>query len=143
MAESLVVTGLVAKRSELAGRIEQCRRELEGLLADVGHLDRSIKLFVPDYKLAGIRAKIPRRRNPFFRQGECQRLILEIFREAEAPLSTRQIAEALVQRKGLEATPAMIEQMRKNVWAVVRRLAGNGVIRDAGLEGAVKTWITC
>ncbi len=53
------------------------------------------------------------------------------------------MAEALVNRKGLEATPAMIEQMRKNVWNIVRRLAGNGVIRDAGTEGGAKTWKAC
>lgn len=47
MAEShvAVVTGLVAKRAELAGRIEACRRELEHLEADVGHLDGAIKLW--------------------------------------------------------------------------------------------------
>ncbi len=143
MAESHVVTGLVAKRAELAGRIEQCRQELERLLTNVGHLDGSIKLFAPDYKLQGIRAKVPRQRNQFFRQGECQRLVLEIFRDAEEPLSARHIAAALVERKGLEATPAMIEQMRKNAWSVVRRLAGNGVVRDAGTDGAVKTWKAC
>ncbi len=143
MAESHVVTGLVAKRAELAGRIEKCHRELERLVADVSHLDGSIKLFAPDYKLEGIRAKTPRQRNQFFHQGECQRLVLEIFRDAKEPLSARHIAEALVARKKLETTPAMIEQMRKNAWGVVRRLAGNGVIRDAGTEGGSKTWKVC
>ena len=57
MAESHVVTGLVAKRAELAGQIETCRRELEHLEADVGHLDGAIKLFAPDYKLENNRAK--------------------------------------------------------------------------------------
>ena len=55
MAESPVVTGLVGKRAEFAGRIEACRRELEQLEADVGHLDGAIRLFAPDYKLEGIR----------------------------------------------------------------------------------------
>lgn len=143
MAESHVVTGLVAKRAELAGRIEQCHRELERLVADVSCLDGSLKLFAPDYKLEGIRAKKPRQRNQYFHPGECQRLVLEIFRDAEVPLSARQIAEALVERKELEATPAMIEQMRKNAWGVLRRLAGNGVVRDAGMEGGGKTWKAC
>ncbi len=143
MAESHVVTGLVAKRAELAGRIEQCHRELKRLVADVSHLDGSIKLFAPDYNLEGIRAKTPRQRNQFFHQGECQRLVLEIFRDAEEPLSARQIAETLVERKEMEATPAMIEQMRKNAWGVVRRLAGKGVIRDTGTEGSCKTWKAC
>ena len=41
MAESHVVTGLVTKRAELAGRVEACRQELERLVADVDHLGGS------------------------------------------------------------------------------------------------------
>ena len=68
MAELHVVSGLVTKRAELAGRIQACRQELEHLEADVSHLDGAIKLFAPDYKLESIRAKPPRRRNRFFLQ---------------------------------------------------------------------------
>ena len=112
-------------------------------MANLGHLDGSIKLFAPDYKLEGIRAKRSRRRNQFFRQGECQRLVLEIFRDAEEPLSVRHIAEVLLQRKGLEVTPAMIEQMSKNTRGVVMRLAGNNVVQSAGANGTSKTWKVC
>ncbi len=143
MAESHVVSGLVAKRAELSGQVEQCRRELERLVANVGHLDGSIKLFAPDYKLEGIRAKTPRQRNQFFRQGECQRLVLEIFRDTEEPLSVRHIAEVLLQRKGLEVTPAMIEQMSKNARGVVMRLAGKKIVQSAGTDGTSKTWKVC
>ena len=143
MAESHVVSGLVAKRAELAGQVEQCRRELEQLVANLDHLDGSIKLFAPNYKLECIRTKRSRRRNQFFRQGECQRLILEIFRDAEEPLSVRHIAEVLLQRKGLEVTPAMIEQMSKNARGVVMRLAGNNVVQSAGSNGTSKTWKVC
>ena len=140
MAESHVVTGLVAKRSELAGRIEACRQELGRLVIDVSHLDGAIKLFAPDYQLEGIRTKAVGRRNRFFRQGECQRRVWEIFRDASAPLSTPHIAEALVLRMGLEASPAVIEPMRKNAWGRVRRLAGKGAIAAAGTDDAGTTW---
>jgi len=143
MAESHVVSGLVAKRGELAGQIEQCRRELERLVANMGHLDGSIKLFAPDYKLEGIRAKTPRQRNQFFRQGECQRLVLEIFRDAEEPLSVRHLAEILLQCKGLEVTPTMIEQMSKITRGVVMRFAGKHVVQSAGVDGTSKTWKVC
>ncbi len=93
--------------------------------------------------LGGIRTKAAGRRNRFFRQGECQRLVLEIFRDANAPLSTRHIAEALVARKGLEASPTMIEQIRKHASGAVRRLAGKGVVQTAGTDGAGKTWSLC
>jgi len=55
----------------------------------------------------------------------------------------RHIAEILLQRKGLEATPAMIEQMSKNARGVVMRLAGNNIVQGAGVEGTSKTWKVC
>jgi len=140
MAESHVVTGLVEKRSELAGRIDHHRREIEQLVEEVMHLDATIKLFSPDYNLRGIRRKSYRPRNRYFQQGECQRLVLELFREADAPLSTRRIAEALLAHKGLENTSALIEQMQKNALAVVKRLESRGVVQVAGQEGSGKTW---
>ena len=140
MAESHVVTGLVTKRAELAGRIEAARRELEQLEANVGHLDGAIKLFAPDYKLAGIRAKPPRRRNRFFIQGECQRLMLEIFRDGAQPLSAVRLAEALAQRKGLEPSPGVLEAVRKSALGAVKRLAGKGVIVAAGGDDTGRLW---
>ncbi len=140
MAESHVVTGLVAKRAELAGRIAACRQELGLLEAHVGHLDGTIKLFAPDYKLEGLRAKPPRRRNRFFIQGECQRLILEIFRDAAQPLSAPRLAEALARGKGLEASPAVTEALRKSALGAVKRLVGKGVIAPAGSDDTGTVW---
>jgi hypothetical protein len=140
MADSNVVTGLVAKRMELTGRIEAARRELEQLEADVSHLDRAIKLFAPDYKLERIRAKPPRRRNRFFIPGECQRLILEIFRDAGQPLSAVRLAEALTQRKGLEPSPGALEAVRKSALGAVKRLVGKGVLVPAGSDETGAVW---
>jgi hypothetical protein len=140
MAESHVVTGLVTKRAELAGRIEAARRELEQLEANVGHLDGAIKLFAPDYKLEGIRAKPPRRRNRLFIQGECQRLILEIFRDAAQPLSVVRLADALAQRKGLEPSPGVLEAVRKSALGAVKGLVGKGVIVPAGSDDTGRLW---
>ena len=64
MAESHVVSGLVAKRGELAGEAERCRRELHRLADELGHLDATIRLFAPDYDLGGIRARRRRRASP-------------------------------------------------------------------------------
>jgi hypothetical protein len=140
VAESHVVTGLVAKRAELAGRIVACRRELARLETEVGHLDGAIKLFAPDYKLERIRPKATGRGQRLFRQGECQRLVLESLRDAAQPLSAARLAEALAQRKGLESTPALIEQLRKRALGAVRRLTGKGVIVAAGTAAGGARW---
>ena len=56
MAESQVVSGLVAKRGELAGEVERHRRELQPLGEELGHLDATIRLFDPSYALGAVGA---------------------------------------------------------------------------------------
>ncbi len=141
MAESHVVTALVTKRAEMAGLIEQHRKEMGRLATDLAHLDATLKLFSPEIDLRTLRAKEHRKRNRFFRPGECQRMVLDIFREAQgAALSSRQIGEALAARQGLESTTVMIEPMRKNAIAVVHRLERTGTLIPAGRDGHGATW---
>lgn len=45
MAESLVVSGLVSKRAEVAGKIASYQTEISQLQGSLAHLDGSIKLF--------------------------------------------------------------------------------------------------
>ena len=79
------------------------------------HLDATLKPFSPEIDLWTIRAKAHRMRNGFFRPRECQRMVLDIFREAQgAALSSRQMHEAVTARKGLAPSAATIEQMRKS-----------------------------
>lgn len=66
MAESHVVSGLVEKRAELAGKIDHYRWEMARLVEEVGHLDATIKLFSPEYNPNSIRAITYRERNRFF-----------------------------------------------------------------------------
>jgi len=98
-----VVAALISKRAELAGLIEHQQKEMRRLADDLAHLDATLRLFSPEIDLRTIRAKVHRVRNRFFRPGECQRMVLDIFREAQgAALSSRQIGEALAARKRLE-----------------------------------------
>ena len=141
MAESPVVTALVSKRAEMAGLIEHYQNEVRRLASDLAHLDATLKLFSPEIDLRTLRAKEHRKRNRFLRPGECQRMVLDIFREAQgAALSSRQIGEALAARQGLESTTVMIEQMQKNAIAVVHRLERTGTLIPAGRDGHGATW---
>ena len=140
VAESHVISGLVHKRAELAGQIDNHRQEMTRLLEVVDQLDATIRLFDPAYPIGRIRAKRYRPRQHFSHPGECQRLVLEIFRDADSPLSTRRIAEFLLQRKGLAATSTLIERMQKNALAVIRRLETKGIVQEVGTAGTGKTW---
>lgn len=141
MAETHVVSGLAAKRSELTGLILDYQKKIDQMRAAVGHLDASIKLFAPDYDLRSVRPKASRQRNQYFRPGECQRLVLEIFREAGSKaITSRQISEALIQRKGLASSTEIIEQLQKSAITIAKRLEETGVLTQAGNDGAGRTW---
>ena len=141
MAENHVVSGLAAKRSELTGLILACQKKIDQMRVAVDHVDATIKLFSPDYDLRGIKPKACRRRNSYYKPGECQRLVLEIFRDAGgSALSSRLIGDQLIERKGLPMNADMSEQMQKNASAVVKRLEVLGTILPAGRDGAGHTW---
>lgn len=140
MAESLVVSGLVTKRGELAGEVEHYRRELQRLAEELGHVDATIRLFDPSYDLSAIRVRKRGPRNPWFGQGECQRLILEILREAVEPLSGNALTHALLVRKGLEGHHEAATQVKKTASAVLRRLVAKGVVRRSALPDGTSVW---
>lgn len=141
MAETHVVSGLVEKRSELAGLVAHHQQQIVRLGCDLQHLDATLKLFAPEIDLRTLRPKEYRQRNSYFKPGECQRCVLDTFREANgAALSSRQIGEQLAQRKDLPMTPEMIEQMQKNALAVVKRLENIGTLVPAGKDGTGRTW---
>jgi len=47
MADPIVVTQLIAKRSELAGLVDAKRGELNAILRDLTHIDAAIRIFDP------------------------------------------------------------------------------------------------
>lgn len=140
MAESLVISGLVAKRGELAGEVEHYRRELQRLADELGHVDATIHLFDPSYDLGAIRMRKRNHRNQWFGQGECQRLVLEVMREALEPLSGNALWHALLVRKGLEHHREAPAQVKKTASAVLRRLVAKGVVTRSSLPDGTRVW---
>jgi hypothetical protein len=102
MSESHVVSGLVAKRSELSSLLGHHQKIIRQLSTALTHIDSSIKLFDPDYDLGTIKTKAPRQGNPWFEHGEAGGMFLDTLRTASTPLSTRQIGEAMVKAKNLQ-----------------------------------------
>lgn len=102
MAQSHVVSGLLQKRSELMGLIEQKKKELSVLQQGLTSIDGTIVLFEPDYDLRSVKAKKVRIQNRIFEHGECSRLILESLRGQSQGLDIKSIVEFLISRKGFD-----------------------------------------
>jgi hypothetical protein len=100
MAESHVVSGLAAKRSELTGLIAHHQAAAKRLAEDVAHIDATIKILAPDFDLRTVRAKEYRVRSSVFNHGEALVQVLDVMREADAPITSTQIAKTLLDKRG-------------------------------------------
>jgi len=125
MAESMVVSGLVSKRAEVAGQIASFKTEITKLQSALTHLDASIKLFAPEFDLRTVKAKRTNKRNQYFTKREAQRMVLDVMRKARMPLNSREITDQLLRRKNLEPNAPLVARIQKNVIAVLHRQEGH------------------
>jgi hypothetical protein len=140
MAESHVISGLVAKRSELAGLVQHYQVEISRIAGDLNHIDATIKLFAPEFDLRTVRTKEHRERNQYFKSGECPRMTLDILRESSEALTSRQIAAELLRRKGLEPRVERLDQLQKSALNVLKRLENKGLVKQDTPKGISHTW---
>lgn len=138
MAESHVVSGLIAKRSELAGQVAHLQKQMTLLQGGLAHLDATIKLFSPEYNLRSIRPKQVRQRNHYFDRGEGQRLALSALREIGEPARLAVIAQKIVGWKGFdEAERAGVEH---SLDAILRRAETAGLIQRVSRDAHGIVW---
>jgi hypothetical protein len=60
MADPHVLTGLIAKRAEIAGQIEHTQDKLRQLVIDLGHVDAAIHIFDPSIELEELLPRVSR-----------------------------------------------------------------------------------
>lgn len=92
------ISGLLTKRADLFNEAERLRDRLAAIRNDLGAIDRT--LGVLGYT-GDLDAAMPRqKREVIFGKGELSRAIYGEIREAEGPLSSRDIARAIVAVRG-------------------------------------------
>jgi predicted transcriptional regulator len=136
------LSGLVAKRSEIAGEIDAVREKLRQLIVDLDHVDAAIRLFNPDYDIASIRTR-PNHPAQIARRGDSIRMILDLLREATEPLSTKQITLQVMAIRGLNTLDdALVLMMTRRVGASLRSYKANGALRSIrdGRYGKYDLW---
>lgn len=140
MGQTHIVSGLVTKRAEIDGQIISRLAEIKALKQVLHHLDRTIKVFSPEFDLRTIRATRTNTRNALFAHGEAQRLVLGVMREQGKAMTSRQIADAIIEHKGFEVTVHTVTQVQKNVLNVLRRLERKGVVVLSDRNDGILHW---
>lgn len=96
---SHVISGLLSKRSEIKGLIEQKQQEIKVLEGQISSIDVTIKIFDPDIDLRTLGSTKVVKKNGYFEYGELAKLILESLRDG-----TKEVQEILSEvmfKKGL------------------------------------------
>jgi monoamine oxidase len=136
MAESHVVSGLVAKHAELAGLIQFHRTEIERVASDLQHLDATLKLFDPEIDLRSLGTKrVNSSRTGGFKRFESREShtwVLDQLREATEPLTTNTMIVRIIIAKGLEDTKELRTSIQRTLTGTLRRLEKRGLVEDAG-----------
>jgi hypothetical protein len=136
-----VVSGLVKRRAELAGDIENTQQRLATLVHDLEALDAVILQFEPGYELATIKAKAFRPPADWSKRGEMGRVIMGILRQAAEPLSTRDITVQLfVQRALNQNDHGLFRLMCKRVGVSLRDYRNKGTVRFVDGPGMYNLW---
>ena len=140
MADPHVLTGLIAKRAELAGELEHHQAKVRQLLIDLDSVDATIRLFKPDIDLEEIRPKpLPPRHAAY--KGEVARIVLGTLREAKKPCLTQELTMHIMAERGMNtADKRLVKTVSKRVGACLRHYRNKGMLRSSEGIGGRITW---
>jgi hypothetical protein len=139
-AKDHVVSGLIAKRAELAGVVDQLQRQLDQHRADLTHIDGVLRILASGLDPETIRPKRIYRRNRYFARNELSRLCLGVFRTAAGePVSVDDIAGQVIATKGFDPADGILRKaIRDQAGDIVKRLHRRGEVAKIGAGRASK-----
>ena len=136
-----VISGLIRKRAEIAGQLEDAQMRVRQLIIDVDAVDAVLRQFDPDIDLEVIRPKpVPPRHTAF--HGQVSGIMLRLLRETGLPLTTKDIALRVVTERGLNtADPRLMWTVHKRVGASLRNLRVRGLVKSSPGRGSNVRWV--
>src|ERR1700724_2076125 len=141
MTNSHVVSALRLRRAEISGHIHDLEKRIARQRANLANLDATIKLFSPGTNPDAIPAKRLYRRTRYFGHNELSRLTQDALRTASGPLTSAEIAAAVMQAKGMTADDAaFMEIVATRALTVLRSLAKRGAVVKSGTSRDAK-WV--
>ena len=139
MDENLI-SGLIRKRQDLAIRLETAQAEVHQTLIDIDHIDATLRLLDPKIELLKIKPKrLPPKYAAF--DAEIVPIVLDILRQSERSLTTRDLAIRIAQTNGVSITdPIMVRTIARRVGAALRHQRNRGVVRNIKTDGTFLRW---
>lgn len=136
-----MVTGLVAKRAELAGEITATHEKLRELVRQLEHIDGTLRIVAPDMEVEAIRPKAFRPPDDWSKRGQMSRLVLSILRQSREPLTSREIAAQMLLERAMDTEDVkMLRTMTKRVATALRDQRDKGRVVSEDGPGTYQLW---
>lgn len=134
------ISGLLTKRAQLFGEAQSIRDRLAEIKNDIDAVDRVLGTLGYDGDLD---AAMPRqKRHVVFGRGELTRAVLDVLRDADGPMTSRQIAQTIVELNGHDARDRRyVSDLVKRVGKALRQLRGSGTVRSGSDERGNLVWV--
>lgn len=120
-----VVNCLIKRKEEITTEIKHMQLQLKAKVADIEHINATIRLFAPDYTIK--KAKIGR--------GGVSRKLFDILRDSAAPMTSREIA---MQIAGTDSNE--LDITAKRIGIMLYNYQKKGAIKSAQGAGNAKLW---
>jgi hypothetical protein len=78
---------------------------------DLEHITATMRLFDPNSAPETSPTATRSKRNDWFRPGECRRLIHDVLRDAERPMTTREVVQGVMAAKQMSADDARTREL--------------------------------
>jgi hypothetical protein len=114
--------------AELAGKLRANKREVIRLRTAMMQVEAVVKVLQPGFSIASIAAKRRNKSNPWFKRGTLFRSAVDVLRRAEAPMTAREIAQALIADRAPQATRKQAIDLQAAILAALRKRNGGAVI---------------
>src|ERR1700681_4113331 len=128
IASKQAVYTLGLLHAELAGKLLANKREAIRLRTAMMQVEAVVKMLQPGFKVASIAAKRRNKSNPWFKRGTLFRSAVDVLRRAEAPMTAREIADALVADNAPQATRKQAIDLQAAILAALRKRDGAIVV---------------
>ena len=139
MKNEHVLSGLIAKRAELAGQIETLQRDMRDLVAAISHVDAAIRLFDPNADLEDIKPKLPPRNQAF--KGEVSRLVLNALRKSDKPFPVSDLTLIVAAGRGINPDDKpFMRVLSRRVGACLRNLRKKNLVKITRPAKSLGLW---
>lgn len=139
LPDTQIVAGLLTTRSNMFTEAERLRERLAEIRNDIAAVDRVLGTLGCTTELDEI---MPRQKAArLFGTSELMRECLSVIRRADGPMSSRDIARALIERRGGDASDKRyLSDMVKRISKALSKPRADGLVRVKDAYGKALLW---